>query len=218
MGYGTGAVMAVPGHDQRDWEFASRYDLPIVKVIDPVEGDPADVTEGAFLEYGQLVNSGVFDGLTSQQAFNAIAEHFQTRGIGSRKVNYRLRDWGVSRQRYWGAPIPIINCRECGSVPVPDEDLPVVLPEDVEFDGTGSPLKKMREFIDCPCPHGISLVMPVRTTIERCSIRESTTGCQWISTSGAWSTPFCICSMRVSFRNSSEIWGWPAMANHLPTC
>jgi len=152
MGYGTGAVMAVPGHDQRDWEFATRYELPIVKVIDPVEGDPADVTEGAFLEYGQLVNSGVFDGLTSQQAFHAIAEHFQTRGIGSRKVNYRLRDWGVSRQRYWGAPIPIINCRECGSVPVPDEDLPVVLPEEVEFDGTGSPLKKMREFIDCPCP------------------------------------------------------------------
>jgi len=152
MAYGTGAVMAVPGHDQRDWEFATKYDLPIKKVIDSLEGPPADVSQQAFLEYGRLVNSGDFDGLTSAEAFNAIAEHFQIRGIGRRRINYRLRDWGVSRQRYWGAPIPIINCGQCGSVPVPDEDLPVVLPEDVAFDGHGSPLKKMPEFYGCKCP------------------------------------------------------------------
>ncbi len=152
MAYGTGAVMAVPGHDQRDWEFATRYGLPIRKVIDPLEGSPADVSEGAFVEYGRLVNSGNFDGLTSEQAFNAIADHFQVRGNGRRRVNYRLRDWGVSRQRYWGTPIPIVNCGECGAVPVPDEALPVVLPEDVEFDGQGSPLKRMPEFYRCKCP------------------------------------------------------------------
>jgi leucyl-tRNA synthetase len=152
MAYGTGAVMAVPGHDQRDWEFATRYGLPIRKVIDPLEGPPADVSEAAFLEYGRLVNSGDFDGLTSEQAFNAVADRFQIRGIGRRRVNYRLRDWGVSRQRYWGTPIPIINCDECGAVPVPDEDLPVILPEDVEFDGQGSPIKRMPEFYRCKCP------------------------------------------------------------------
>jgi leucyl-tRNA synthetase len=152
MAYGTGAVMAVPGHDQRDWEFATKYSLPIKKVIDPVEGPPADLSEGAFVNYGRLVNSGNFDGLTSEQAFHAIADHFETRGIGRRRTNYRLRDWGVSRQRYWGTPIPIINCPDCGAVPVPDEDLPVVLPEEVEFDGQGSPLKKMPEFYRCKCP------------------------------------------------------------------
>jgi len=152
MAYGTGAVMAVPGHDQRDWEFATRYGLPIKKVIDPLDGPPADVSEGAFVDYGRLVNSGDFDGLTSEQAFSAIADRFQIRGIGRRRVNYRLRDWGVSRQRYWGAPIPIINCSECGAVPVPDESLPVVLPEEVEFDGHGSPLKRMPEFYRCKCP------------------------------------------------------------------
>ena len=152
MGYGTGAVMAVPGHDQRDWEFATRYDLPILKVIDPVGGPPADISEEAFEEYGKLVNSGDFDGLTSQQAFDAIADHFQTRGLGRRRINYRLRDWGVSRQRYWGTPIPIINCPECGALPVPDDDLPVVLPEDVEFDGQGSPIKRMPSFYATKCP------------------------------------------------------------------
>jgi len=152
MAYGTGAVMAVPGHDQRDWEFATRYGLPIRKVIDPLDGPPADISGAAFVEYGRLVNSGDFDGLTSEQAFNAIADRFQIRGIGRRRVNYRLRDWGVSRQRYWGTPIPIVNCSDCGAVPVPDEELPVVLPEDVEFDGQGSPIKRMPEFYRCKCP------------------------------------------------------------------
>jgi len=152
MAYGTGAVMAVPGHDQRDWEFATRYGLPIRKVIDPLDGPPADISGAAFVDYGRLVNSGDFDGLTSEQAFNAIADRFQIRGIGRRRVNYRLRDWGVSRQRYWGTPIPIVNCSDCGAVPVPDEELPVVLPEDVEFDGQGSPIKRMPEFYRCKCP------------------------------------------------------------------
>jgi leucyl-tRNA synthetase len=152
MGYGTGAVMAVPGHDQRDWEFASRYGLPIVQVIEPDGEGACDLSVAAFTDYGRLVNSGEFSGLTSAAAFDAIADAFEASGKGRRRVNFRLRDWGVSRQRYWGTPIPIVNCPDCGTVPVPDEDLPVVLPEDVEFDGTGSPLKKMREFIDCACP------------------------------------------------------------------
>jgi leucyl-tRNA synthetase len=152
MGYGTGAVMAVPGHDQRDWEFATRYGLPIVQVIEPDGEGECDLAVAAFTDYGRLVNSGEYTGLTSAEAFDAIADAFEASGKGRRRVNYRLRDWGVSRQRYWGTPIPIINCPECGTVPVPDEDLPVVLPEDVEFDGTGSPLKKMRAFIDCECP------------------------------------------------------------------
>ncbi len=152
MSYGSGAVMAVPGHDQRDWEFAHKYGLDIVQVIEPVDGEDADIEQGAYVDYGRLVNSGEFDGMTSQQAFDALAEKFEAEGHGGRRVNYRLRDWGVSRQRYWGAPIPIINCDDCGAVPVPESDLPVLLPEDIEFTGTGSPLKDMPEFINVDCP------------------------------------------------------------------
>jgi len=152
MSYGTGAVMAVPGHDQRDWEFAKKYGLPITKVIDSIGDTPADIDQCAFTDYGRLVNSGKFDGLSSAEAFDAMASYFEAGNRGRRRVNYRLRDWGVSRQRYWGAPIPVINCPSCGAVPVPDKDLPVVLPEDVEVSGTGSPLKKMPEFYACKCP------------------------------------------------------------------
>ncbi|MEX2337488.1 MAG: leucine--tRNA ligase, partial [Aquisalimonadaceae bacterium] len=152
MEYGHGAVMAVPAHDQRDHEFARRYGLDIVPVIAPAEGVDADISEAAFTDKGVLVNSGEFNGLSSQQGFEAIASRLETEGKGSRQVNYRLRDWGVSRQRYWGAPIPIINCADCGQVPVPDSDLPVTLPEDVEFDGSGSPLKKMSEWYRTNCP------------------------------------------------------------------
>ena len=152
MSYGTGAVMAVPGHDARDWDFAKRHDLPIKQVIAPTDGTEIDIDEVVYLERGVLVNSGDYDGLDFDSAFNAIADHFEKTGRGSRKVNYRLRDWGVSRQRYWGTPIPIIYCDDCDAVPVPEDQLPVVLPEDVEVKGTGSPLKDMPEFINVPCP------------------------------------------------------------------
>ena len=150
--YGSGAVMSVPAHDQRDYEFAQTYDLPIRQVIFPQDKQPADISQAAFTETGVLQNSGEFSGLSSEQAFVAIAEHLEKTNKGQRKVNYRLRDWGVSRQRYWGAPIPMINCPDCGDVPVPEDELPVVLPEDVAFDGVGSPLKKMPEFYQTNCP------------------------------------------------------------------
>ena len=153
MGYGTGAVMAVPGHDQRDWEFATKYGVPIRQVIRPADGSDWDITTGAYTEKGILINSGRFDGLTSEQAFEAIAAYLAERGLGEKQVNYRLRDWGVSRQRYWGAPIPMVHCDQCGIVPVPLEQLPVVLPEEVEFDATGgSPLKRMPEWYRTACP------------------------------------------------------------------
>jgi len=152
MGYGTGAVMAVPGHDERDWVFAEKYGLPITQVIESIDGSEVDVSRAPYIAYGKSVNSDFIDGLEFQAAFDAIAERFEKEGRGRRTVNYRLRDWGVSRQRYWGAPIPIIYCDDCGAVPVPEKDLPVVLPEDVEFTGVGSPLKDMPEFYNADCP------------------------------------------------------------------
>jgi leucyl-tRNA synthetase len=195
MNYGTGAVMAVPGHDQRDWEFAQAYQLPIRMVVVPTEVRDAieeigrDVGNGsdpmrsalgdsgaidvydtraavqvvdaferrimqgsAYTERGVLVNSGEFDGMDYTQAFDAIAARFEREGRGVRRVNYRLRDWGVSRQRYWGCPIPVIYCNHCGAVPVPEEQLPVVLPEDVQFMGTGSPIKADPEWRRTTCP------------------------------------------------------------------
>ena len=152
MGYGEGAVMAVPAHDQRDWEFAQKYDLPIKQVIKPADDTGVDLTQGAFTEKGILFESGEFDGLDFQQSFDAIAKNLEESGKGKVKINYRLRDWGVSRQRYWGAPIPIINCDGCGAQPVPESDLPVVLPEDVSMEGVGSPIKKLPEFYQTTCP------------------------------------------------------------------
>jgi len=152
MSYGTGAVMAVPGHDERDWEFARKHGLEIKQVIAPADGTEINIDEGAFVDYGVLVNSGEYDGMDSATAFDAIADHFEQTGSGRRTVNYRLRDWGVSRQRYWGAPIPIIYCDDCDAVPVPEEELPVVLPEDVEFTGHGSPLKDLPDFYETTCP------------------------------------------------------------------
>jgi leucyl-tRNA synthetase len=152
MSYGTGAIMAVPGHDERDWEFARRYGLPIRQVIAPADGSAVDLTKGAYTERGLLVNSGRHDGLDYEGAFAAIADHFERLGRGRRQTLYRLRDWGVSRQRYWGAPIPVIYCDACGMLPVPEEDLPVVLPEDVTFEGVTSPLTRMREFYETTCP------------------------------------------------------------------
>jgi len=195
MGYGTGAVMGVPGHDQRDWEFATKYDLMIKMVIisdavrDAIEeisrdvqnnsdamttalgvGRPLEVveapgslavleefendiiTKGAYTEYGTLVNSGEYDGLDYRGAFEAIAKRIDLEGTGSRRVNYRLRDWGVSRQRYWGCPIPMIHCAKCGVVPVPEDQLPVVLPENVRFMGVQSPIKADPEWRKTTCP------------------------------------------------------------------
>ena len=153
MSYGSGAVMSVPAHDQRDFEFAQNYGLPIKQVIRPVDGQAAEHQEAAFVEKGVLINSGQFSDLTSQQAFVAIAEYLEQRDRGQRKVNYRLRDWGVSRQRYWGCPIPMIDCPDCGTVPVPEAQLPVVLPEEVNLTGAGSPLKHDSSFYQVNCPN-----------------------------------------------------------------
>ena len=152
MGYGTGAVMAVPAHDQRDWEFARRYGLRIHQVIEPTDGRLVELDAGPYLEHGRLINSGQFDGLYFDEAFDALAKSFEATGRGQRRVNWRLRDWGISRQRYWGCPIPLIHCETCGEVPVPDEDLPVILPENLVPDGSGNPLAKLASFVECRCP------------------------------------------------------------------
>ena len=141
MHYGTGAVMAVPAHDQRDFEFAQKYSLPIKQVIAPLADEEIDLTKQAFVEHGKLVNSAEFDGLDFDAAFNGIADKLEKLGVGKRQVNYRLRDWGVSRQRYWGAPIPILTLPNGETVPAPIEDLPIILPEDVVMDGVKSPIK-----------------------------------------------------------------------------
>ncbi|MBB66664.1 MAG: leucine--tRNA ligase [Rickettsiales bacterium] len=143
MDYGSGAVMAVPGHDQRDWEFATKYGLTIKQVIAPNADakEECDLTASAYTEKGTLINSEKFDGLAFDDAFNNIATALEEKGFGKRKVNYRLRDWGVSRQRYWGSPIPMLNLENGESVPVPESELPVVLPEDVEMNGVTSPIK-----------------------------------------------------------------------------
>ena len=141
MHYGTGAVMAVPAHDQRDFEFAQKYNLPIKQVIAPLADEEIDLTKQAFVEHGKLVNSAEFDGLDFDGAFNGIADKLEKLGVGKRQVNYRLRDWGVSRQRYWGAPIPMLTLPNGETIPAPIEDLPIILPEDVVMDGVKSPIK-----------------------------------------------------------------------------
>ncbi|MDD4912966.1 MAG: leucine--tRNA ligase [Sideroxydans sp.] len=155
MGYGEGAVMAVPAHDERDFGFAKKYDLPIkqsISVKDQPFSDAAWQEWYGDKENGVCVNSGKYDGLDHNQAVDAIATDLNAKGLGEKKTQFRLRDWGISRQRYWGCPIPIIHCPSCGDVPVPDEQLPVVLPENVVPDGAGSPLAKMPEFYECTCP------------------------------------------------------------------
>jgi leucyl-tRNA synthetase len=166
MDYGSGAVMSVPAHDERDFEFAKKYTLPVRQVIAPIihgqQGEAADVTPGAdqsmdmkhaFTESGVLVNSGEWSGKLSPDAMREMADYAAGKKFGGGAVTYRIRDWGISRQRFWGAPIPIVYCEECGMVPVPEEDLPVLLPQKAEFTGTGeSPLKNVAEFVDTPCP------------------------------------------------------------------
>lgn len=152
MEYGSGAVMSVPAHDQRDFEFAEKYNLPIKQVISVDGKKPKTELTEAFIEKGILINSAQFNGLTSASAFDVIAEHLERNKQGAKKINYRLRDWGVSRQRYWGTPIPMLYCEKCGIVPVPEEQLPVVLPENVTLDSPGSPLAKMPKFVNAKCP------------------------------------------------------------------
>ncbi|MFZ1828529.1 MAG: leucine--tRNA ligase [Candidatus Competibacteraceae bacterium] len=153
MGYGEGAVMAVPAHDERDFAFAQHMSLPIKPVIRTSAGDdtPAPWRE-AYAEYGICINSGQYDGLDFAAAVDAIAADLHAKGLGEKKVTWRLRDWGVSRQRYWGTPIPMIHCASCGAVPVPEEQLPVILPDHLIPDGSGNPLNKYTEFFQCACP------------------------------------------------------------------
>jgi leucyl-tRNA synthetase len=166
MDYGAGAVMSVPAHDERDFEFARKYTLPIRQVIAPIvhgrQGENVDVVPGsdqsmemkeAFTEYGVLVNSGEWSGKLSPDAIREMAEYAEAKGFGGGAVTYRIRDWGISRQRFWGAPIPIVYCDNCGTVAVPEKDLPVLLPDNAAFTGTGeSPLKSVPEFVNTPCP------------------------------------------------------------------
>jgi leucyl-tRNA synthetase len=152
MGYGEGAVMAVPAHDERDFEFATQYSLPIKAVIKPKEYDLETPLKEAFVEHGITFTSGEFSGLEFQTAVDAIATALKQKELGEKRVQYRLRDWGISRQRYWGCPIPLIHCENCGAVPVPDDQLPVTLPEDLVPDGAGNPLAKTPAFYECTCP------------------------------------------------------------------
>ncbi|MDV6343356.1 leucine--tRNA ligase [Nitrosomonas sp. Is37] len=152
MSYGEGAVMAVPAHDERDFEFATQYALPIKVVIEPKDGEIDLMLTQAYVEYGITINSGEFSGLESQAAVDAIATALEQKGLGEKRMRYRLRDWGISRQRYWGCPIPLIHCDHCGVVPVPDDQLPVILPEDMVPDGSGNPLAKSSSFYECACP------------------------------------------------------------------
>ncbi len=148
INYGEGAVMAVPGHDERDYEFAKKYNIPIIRVID----DESAISDKPYVGNGILINSGEFDGMKSHQALDKITQKIHSMGKGGEKIQYRLRDWGVSRQRYWGCPIPMIKCNDCGDVPVNEADLPIKLPENIEIDTSGSPLKKILDFIKCKCP------------------------------------------------------------------
>jgi leucyl-tRNA synthetase len=153
MGYGEGAVMGVPAHDERDYAFALKYKLPIKPVIRHRTGDRVDPPwKPEYAEYGVCINSGPYDGLPYQEAVDAIAADLKKKGLGEKQVQWRLRDWGISRQRYWGTPIPIVHCPSCGDVPVPDEQLPVRLPEDLVPDGTGNPLNKLAAYVDTKCP------------------------------------------------------------------
>jgi leucyl-tRNA synthetase len=168
MSYGDGAVMGVPGHDERDYAFAQKYSLPIKQVIAPRRipkdnGSAEEAASDAFdaalpwkewyaTKDGVCVNSGPLDGMDYTEATNYVAEQMRAKGLGDKQITYRLRDWGVSRQRYWGTPIPIVHCADCGDVPVPEQDLPVILPEDCVPDGTGNPLNKRADFVECKCP------------------------------------------------------------------
>ncbi len=220
MGYGDGAVMGVPAHDERDFAFAKKYHLPITQVI-AVDGEHFSYDHWqawyADKQRGITINSELYSGLPHQRAVDAIAHALEAHGLGARKTTWRLRDWGISRQRYWGTPIPIIHCATCGVVPVPEADLPVVLPEDLVPDGSGNPLTKCAAFLNVATRsvasrrsakptrwtpssirRGTSCATATRRMARRWSAPAARTGCRWTSTSAASSTPSCTCCMRAS--------------------
>ena len=221
MGYGDGAVMGVPGHDERDFAFALKYNLPIMQVVH-VDGEHYDYKHWhdwyADKERGVTINSDIFSGFSYKDAVNAVAHALEQKGLGEKKTTWRLRDWGISRQRYWGTPIPIIHCDEHGAVPVPEKDLPVVLPQDCVPDGSGNPLNKREDFLAVPVPgvrqaraardrhHGhlrrqrlvLHALLRPEERPGHGGRRRRTTGCRWTSTSAASSTPSCTCCTRAS--------------------
>jgi leucyl-tRNA synthetase len=215
MEYGTGAIMAVPGHDQRDFDFAKKYDLPIVRVV-AASAEDADKPFGKEAEAGDgiLVNSDFLNGLSVAEAKKAVIARIEEAGWGEGKTVWRLRDWGVSRQRYWGTPIPFIHCEVCGVVPVPKKQLPVTLPEDVDFATPGNPLQRHPTWkhVDCPqcgvparrkptrwtrlwIPAGTSCASPASLTMRRSILPKSPAGCPLASISAGSSMRSCICSM-----------------------
>jgi leucyl-tRNA synthetase len=212
MEYGTGAVMAVPAHDQRDFDFAKKYGLDIIIVVSPADEElESDAMTEAYAGEGKMVNSGQFNGLNNKTAMQKIAEHLENRDLGKATVSFRIRDWGISRQRYWGAPIPVIHCDTCGMVPVPEADLPVILPEKVDLlEGGKSPLPILSDYAvtirpeEKPIPWTRSLNLPgistgtaVRILTAACLIKPLwITGCRSISTSVVLNMPFCICCIR----------------------
>ena len=216
MGYGTGAIFACPAHDQRDLDFARKYDLPVRPVVRPADADSTfDIADTAYTGDGIMFNSGDFDGLSPAAAREQIIAQFVEQGRGTRQVNFRLRDWGISRQRYWGCPIPMIHCPNCGAVPVPRADLPVTLPEDVSFDTPGNPLDRHATWKHTACPKCGGEAVRETDTFDTFvdsswyyarftgldptrppTARRPITGCPSTNILAALSTPFCICSMR----------------------
>ena len=229
MGYGTGIVMGVPGHDQRDWEFAKKFGLPIIEVV-----AGGDVTKEAFVakdDSAVMVNSGFLNGMTVKEAIPAMKKYVVEQGFGKEKVNYKLRDWVFSRQRYWGEPIPLVNCEKCGWVALPEEQLPLVLPQVESYEPTDdgeSPLSKMTDWVNttCPCCGGPAKretdtmpqwagsswyflrYMDPTTTRHWPARRRWTTGPPWTGTTAAWSTPRCTCCTPASGISSCTTSAW----------